>query len=57
MPANARRRKHAPSAPAGAVVAYIRVSTADQAESGAGLDAQRTTITAEAERRGWTIVE
>jgi DNA invertase Pin-like site-specific DNA recombinase len=57
MTANGRRRKHSPSAPAGTVVAYIRVSTADQAESGAGLDAQRTTITAEAERRGWTIVE
>lgn len=38
-------------------VAYLRVSTDEQAESGAGLAAQRTAITAEAERRGWTIVE
>jgi hypothetical protein len=57
MPANIRCRKQAHAAPAGTVVAHVRVSTADQAESGAGLDAQRTTITAEAERRGWTMVE
>lgn len=38
-------------------VAYLRVSTDEQVGSGAGLAAQRTTITAEAERRGWTIVE
>ncbi|MDH6678448.1 DNA invertase Pin-like site-specific DNA recombinase [Rhodococcus sp. LBL1] len=39
------------------VVAYLRVSTEEQAVSGAGMDAQRATIEAEAERRGWTIVE
>ncbi|MGP4054139.1 recombinase family protein [Mycobacterium sp. 4D054] len=44
------------TAPAGTVVAYIRVSTDEQATSGAGLDAQRAAITAEADRRGWTIV-
>lgn len=48
-------RKHA--APANTAVAYLRVSTEEQAQSGAGLDAQRTAITAEAERRGWTITE
>lgn len=38
------------------VVAYLRVSTEEQAVSGAGLEAQRNTIEAEASRRGWTIV-
>lgn len=38
------------------VVGYIRVSTSEQAESGAGLAAQRATIEAEAERRGWYLV-
>ncbi|WP_433126520.1 recombinase family protein [Micromonospora sp. CA-240977] len=44
------------TAPANTVVAYLRVSTDEQAESGAGLMAQRTTIQAEADRRGWEIV-
>lgn len=39
------------------VLAYVRVSTNEQAESGAGLAAQRAAITAEAERRGWTVVD
>ena len=39
------------------MAAYLRVSKDDQVESGAGLAAQRTAIIAEAERRGWTIVE
>jgi DNA invertase Pin-like site-specific DNA recombinase len=38
-----------------AVVAYIRVSTAEQADSGLGLAAQRATIAAEAARRGATV--
>jgi DNA invertase Pin-like site-specific DNA recombinase len=42
--------------PAATVVAYTRVSTDEQALSGAGLDAQRAAINAEVERRGWTIV-
>lgn len=49
-----RRRR---TAPAGTVVAYVRVSTEEQAASGAGLDAQRAAIEAEAQRRGWTITE
>jgi DNA invertase Pin-like site-specific DNA recombinase len=54
-----RRRRRIPThcAPEGTVVAYLRVSKDEQVESGAGLAAQRTSITAEAERRGWTIVE
>lgn len=37
------------------VIGYLRVSTREQADSGLGLDAQRRTIAAEAERRGWSV--
>jgi DNA invertase Pin-like site-specific DNA recombinase len=40
-----------------AYVAYVRVSTSEQAESGLGLAAQRAAVEAEADRRGWTLVE
>jgi DNA invertase Pin-like site-specific DNA recombinase len=36
---------------------YVRVSTSEQASSGAGLEAQRCPILAECERRGWHLVE
>jgi len=36
-------------------LAYVRVSTVDQAENGASLEAQRATLTAEADRRGWDV--
>ena len=39
------------------VIGYVRVSTDGQAESGAGLDAQRNAIMAEVTRRGWDLVE
>jgi DNA invertase Pin-like site-specific DNA recombinase len=39
------------------IIAYVRVSTEEQAGSGAGLEAQRAAILAEAERRGWHIVD
>lgn len=43
--------------PAGTkVIGYVRVSTAEQADSGAGLAAQRSAIEAEAERKGWILV-
>src|SRR3954470_1441056 len=36
-------------------LAYVRVSTTEQAEDGASLTAQRDTLTAEAARRGWDV--
>ncbi|MEI8280911.1 MAG: recombinase family protein [Armatimonadota bacterium] len=42
------------------VIGYIRVSTADQANSGLGLESQRQKIAADCARRGWellTIIE
>src|SRR5262249_42330654 len=39
------------------VIGYVRVSTEEQALSGAGLEAQRRAILAECKRRGWELVE
>jgi len=39
------------------VIGYVRVSTDGQAESGAGLEAQRNAIITETARRGWELVE
>ena len=50
-----RRARVTDTAPAGTAVAYVRVSTDEQAESGAGLAAQRSAIEAVAAARGWTI--
>ena len=38
------------------VIGYVRVSTEEQAESGAGMDAQRLAIEAECARRGWDLL-
>lgn len=50
-------RKHQPAAGDLRVVAYLRVSTAEQSESGAGLKAQREAIRAAAGQRGWRVVK
>lgn len=50
------RRKRTVADPS-LVVAYRRVSTDEQAVSGAGLEAQYATIASEVERRGWTLLE
>jgi DNA invertase Pin-like site-specific DNA recombinase len=39
------------------VVAYARCSTAEQADSGLGIAAQIAAITAECDRRGWTLLK
>ena len=39
------------------VIGYVRVSTEEQAVSGAGLEVQRRAIVAECKRRGWELVE
>src|SRR4051794_28677833 len=36
-------------------IGYCRVSTGEQVNSGAGLDAQRAVLTQEAARRGWEL--
>lgn len=36
-------------------IGYCRVSTGEQVNSGAGLDAQRAALQAEADRRGWAL--
>ena len=50
--AEIERRRSLPRA-----VGYIRVSTAEQAAGGLGLDAQETAIREECRRRGWELVE
>lgn len=37
------------------VIGYVRVSTEEQGESGAGLEAQRAAIKSECARRGWQL--
>jgi DNA invertase Pin-like site-specific DNA recombinase len=39
------------------VIGYVRVSTDEQAVSGAGLEAQRAAIATECKRRSWELVE
>lgn len=53
----ARTRRTRAEAPAGTAVGYLRVSTEEQVESGAGMDAQRAAIEKAAAVKGWTITE
>jgi DNA invertase Pin-like site-specific DNA recombinase len=39
------------------VIGYVRCSTNEQADSRAGINAQRASIAAEAARRGWDVVD
>jgi DNA invertase Pin-like site-specific DNA recombinase len=39
------------------VIGYVRVSTADQVDRGAGLEAQREALSAAAAQRGWDLVD
>jgi DNA invertase Pin-like site-specific DNA recombinase len=45
------------SRPVTEAIGYVRVSTDEQADSRLGLEAQRAAIVAEAEKRGWRLVE
>lgn len=54
MAAARRKRRKAYSGPV-RVLAYTRVSTSEQADSGAGLAAQRSAIEREAVAKGWTV--
>lgn len=51
-----RRRRRTHTGPPRALC-YVRVSTDEQAKSGLSLEAQRATLVAEVERRGWELVE
>jgi DNA invertase Pin-like site-specific DNA recombinase len=54
--ATARKRKPRHNGPPRALC-YVRVSTDEQAKSGLSLDAQRATLLAEVERRGWQVAD
>jgi DNA invertase Pin-like site-specific DNA recombinase len=51
-----RRRRPKRTGPPRALC-YVRVSTDEQAKSGLSLEAQRTTLLAEVERRGWELAD
>lgn len=51
-----KRQDPAPDSPL-RVVLYLRVSTSEQADSGAGLDAQEHALRLAAERKGWDVVQ
>lgn len=52
-----RRRRRSSKADPTCVVAYLRVSSEEQAASGLGLEAQAAAIDAEVNRRGWRVCE
>lgn len=51
-----RRVRPKKVAPAATAIGYVRVSTADQADSGLGLSAQRDAIRSYAEKNGLTVI-
>ena len=55
MTSPAKRRKLTAGRPRPLALGYCRVSTLEQADSRAGLDAQRSQLEAEAERQGWDL--
>lgn len=55
MSTRRKRKDRDPSTPL-RIVTYLRVSTDEQAQSGAGLAAQETALAAEAARQGWDVV-
>lgn len=55
MQLNFSTRLPYPAAMEPPVIAYLRVSTEEQARSGLGLEAQRERIAQEAQRRGWDV--
>jgi DNA invertase Pin-like site-specific DNA recombinase len=52
-----RNRRSKPTAPPNSVVVYLRVSTSEQAASGLGIEAQRATALAYAERKGLVVLD
>jgi hypothetical protein len=53
----ARRGRDTGGVPAVRVLAYVRVSSEEQADRRAGLEAQRAAIQRECEKREWKVVE